>query len=133
MILVDTSVWIDYFNGRSTALTDCLDQHLEAGVVATGDLIMLEILQGFRHDRDVVLARRMLRALPQFELLGLDQVSRCAANYRALRRKGVTMRRTTDVIIASFCIEHSLPLLFADRDFVPFVRHLGLVDAMTVA
>ena len=126
MILVDTSVWIDYFNGVASAQTDRLDAALDDGEVLMGDLILLEILQGIRSDRDYAATRTHLSALERVELFGRHMVERCADNYRTLRKKGITIRKTADVIIASFCIEKGVPLLFVDRDFVPFVDHLGL-------
>lgn len=130
MILVDTSVWIDYFNGRDNRATECLDNCLIEGTVAIGDLIYLEILQGFRADRDYRTAKTRLEELTIYEMFGLDAVERCAKNYRMLRKKGITVRKTADVIIASFCIQNKMPLLFLDRDFVPFVKHLGLTPAL---
>jgi predicted nucleic acid-binding protein len=126
VILVDTSVWIDYFNGADNRYTDTLDSALEEGTVAIGDLIFLEILQGFKTDRDYIRAKTTLESLDQFEMFGHRMALKCAENYRALRRKGKTIRKTTDVIIATFCIENQLPLLFSDRDFIPFVENLGL-------
>ena len=130
MILVDTSVWIDYFNGQDNKATDYLDNCLIEGTVAIGDLIYLEILQGFRADRDYRIAKNRLDELTIYEMFGIDAVEQCAKNYRMLRKKGITVRKTTDVIIASFCIKNKIPLLFLDRDFVPFVKHLGLTPAL---
>jgi len=126
MILVDTSVWIDYFNGVENPQTDLLDASIVQGIVAIGDLILLEILQGIRSDREYNQTRQSLSALDQYEMFGKEMAGKCADNYRALRKKGVTIRKTADIIIATFCIENSLPLLFIDRDFIPFVDHLGL-------
>ncbi len=129
MILVDTSVWIDYLNGADTRHTDILDSALIHGEAALGDIIFLEILQGFRKDDEYKRVKSRLATLDQYELLGNDMVFRCADNYRALRKKGVTIRKTNDVIIATFCIKNKLPLLFTDKDFKPFVKHLGLMSA----
>ena len=129
MILADTSVWIDYFNGNDNPLTDELDSGLAQGIIAIGDLIFLEILQGFKNDKDYNLAKSTLGTLEQYEMLGHAQALKSAENYRVLRKKGLTIRKTTDVIIATFCIENKLPLLFSDRDFIPFVDHLGLIPA----
>ncbi|RFF31606.1 type II toxin-antitoxin system VapC family toxin [Wenzhouxiangella sediminis] len=126
MILVDTSVWIDYLNGVENPHTDALDAGIVDGIVAMGDLIFLEILQGIRDDREYELTRRSLETLDHYELFGHAMVGMCAENFRALRKRGITIRKTADVIIASFCIEHQMPLLFTDRDFEPFVAHLGL-------
>ena len=128
MILVDSSVWIDYFTGRDTPQTTTLDDTLGKRTVAIGDLIMVEILQGFRSDRDYRTARKLLKELVQFDLLGRDMAIKSAEHFRTLRKKGVTIRKTADVIIATFCIEHGLPLLFSDKDFKPFVKHLGLTE-----
>lgn len=133
MILVDTSVWIDYFNGKDNACTERLDAALDQEAVAIGDLIYLEILQGFRDDDDYELARARLSRLTVYDLLGMTAADRCADNYRQLRKRGITVRKTADVIIASFCIEHQIPLLFLDRDFLPFVDHLSLQAAVSVA
>ena len=129
MILADTSVWIDYFNGNDNPLTDELDSGLAQGIIAIGDLIFLEILQGFKNDKDYNLAKSTLGTLEQYEMLGHAQALKSAENYRVLRKKGLTIRKTIDVIIATFCIENKLPLLFSDRDFIPFVDHLGLIPA----
>ncbi len=131
MILDDTSVWVDYFNGNENIYTQALDAALVDGIVAIGDLIFLEILQGFRNDRDYKRAKATLATLDQYEMLGRKMAVQCADNYRALRKKGMTIRRTTDVIIATFCIEYQFPLLFSDRDFIPFVKKLGLISALS--
>ena len=133
MILVDTSVWIDYFNGNQNRETDMLDNALIAGTVAIGDIILLEILQGFKHKKDYTIAKETLITLDQYEMLGHSMVFECADNYRVLRKKGITIRKTADVIIASFCIKNKLPLLFLDRDFIPFVNDLGLISALNSA
>jgi len=128
-MLVDSSVWIDYFNGRITPETDALDQALGVDEVIIGDLILTEVLQGFRRDADFRKARELLGTLPVVEMLGPKAAVRAAENYRALRKKGVTIRKTIDVMIASYCIEHNLPLLYSDRDFDPMVEHLNLQNA----
>ncbi|PCI61191.1 MAG: VapC toxin family PIN domain ribonuclease [Gammaproteobacteria bacterium] len=126
MILVDTSVWIDYFNGKDNLETDILDKALGNETVAIGDLILIEILQGFRADKQYNMAKELLEPLQKFEMLGLDIAVKTADNYRKLRKKGITIRKTADVIIATYCIENNIPLLFTDQDFIPFVKHLGL-------
>lgn len=133
MILVDTSVWIDYLNGIKTDQCEILDQALIEGIAAIGDLIFLEILQGIRGDKDFKDTKSQLSQLDQYELLGLHQVEKCANNYRQLRKKGNTIRSSADVIIATFCIENQLPLLFSDKDFEPFVKHLKLRSASAYA
>ena len=131
MILVDSSVWVDYFNGKATQETDFLDTLLGTEPVAIGDLILTEVLQGFRSDADYEAARELLATLTIHDLLGASLAIKTADNYRALRRRGITVRKTVDAIIATFCIEHRTPLLYSDRDFDPFVRHLGLKAAIS--
>lgn len=126
MIVVDTSVWIDFFNGKDTAEVIILDRALGTEAVAIGDLIALEILQGFKNDKDYAAVRDMLDALTIYDMLGENAAYACADNYRVLRKKGITVRKSADVIIATFCIENNFPLLFSDKDFIPFVEHLGL-------
>ena len=130
MILVDSTVRIDYLSGNGSPETDFLDGVLGVRAVAIGDLILTEVLQGFRHDNDYKTAKRLLEELTIFELLGIKMAIKSADNFRKLRKKGLTIRKTADVIIASFCIEHELPLLFSDKDFKPFVEYLGLRDAI---
>ena len=129
MVLVDSSVWIDYFNGTETRETDVLDGLLGTEPVALGDLILAEVLQGFRRDADYRTARELLEGLPVLDLLGRERAIRVVDRYRSLRKRGITVRKTTDVVIASFCISERLPLLYSDRDFDPFVEHLGLKQA----
>lgn len=126
MIIVDTSVWVDFFNGKSTEKTDILDTALGEDEVAIGDLILLEILRGFRADKDYNTAKKHLTELRIYNMLTPELSLKAAANYRSLRKKGITIRKTADVIIATFCIEHSLPLLYSDKDFVPFTKYLSL-------
>lgn len=129
MILIDSSVWIDYFNGQGTRETDFLDRLLGNEVAATGDVILVEVLQGFRADADYSAARQALSSLPAYDMLGMQRSEQAAIRYRRLRKSGVTIRKTIDVIIGSFCIDEGLPLLFSDRDFLPMVEHLGLQPA----
>lgn len=129
VILVDSSVWIDYFSGNDVPEADILDQILGIRTVAVGDLILAEVLQGFRTDKDYTIAKALMEELTVFDMLGKDMAIKSAENFRKLRKTGVTIRKTADVIIASFCIEHRIPLLFSDKDFKPFVEHLGLSEA----
>jgi len=130
MIMADTSVWIDYLAGVANRHTGYLDSSIIRGSVVIGDLIFLEILQGIRNDQQYRLTKQSLQTLEHFEMLGTTKAEKCAENYRALRKKGITIRKTADVIIASFCIDMELPLLFIGRDFQPFVDHLGLINAL---
>lgn len=126
MILVDSSVWVDYFNGQKTRQTDRLHEALGREVVVVGDLILTEVLQGFVRDRDFNTAKDLLLRFDLVEMLGRDVALKSAANYRLLRRKGVTVRKTIDVMIATFCLQNDIILLHDDRDFDPFEEHLGL-------
>ena len=126
MILVDTSVWIDYFNGQRTWQTNLLDNLLSDVPVIVGDLILAEILQGFRSDRDYESAKSYLSALPFHQIGGYQVAVQSARNYRTLRKKGVTVRKTTAVIIGTYCILEGLPLLHDYRDFDPMAAHLSL-------
>jgi predicted nucleic acid-binding protein len=126
VIVVDSSVWIDHFNGVDSTAAERLDALLGAEPVAVGDLILTEVLQGFRNEAHYKTAKELMLSLTVFEMLGQEMAVKSADNYRALRAKGVTVRRTVDVIIATYCIEHELPLLFEDKDFLPFVHNLGL-------
>ncbi|MGC9969965.1 MAG: PIN domain nuclease [Bryobacteraceae bacterium] len=126
MILVDSSVWIDYFKGTITAQTERLDALLGREPVAIGDLILTEVLQGFDNERDFNAVRNLLTSLIVVELGGQQVAIRAAKNFRALRRLGVTARKTIDTVIATRCIESGFDLLHNDRDFDPFAKHLGL-------
>lgn len=126
MLLVDSSVWIEYFNGRDTPQTDQLDELLEVELLAIGDIILAEVLQGFRHDKDYHTAKKVLTSLTVFNLLGLEIAIKSAENFRILRKQGITIRKTNDVIIATFCLENDHSLLFSDKDFIPFVKYFGL-------
>ncbi len=128
MIIIDTSVWIDYFNGTETSQTNTLDGLLGNEPLAIGDLILTEILQGFRSDSDFKAAKNLLTTLDIFEMLGLENAIKSAENYRLLRKRGITIRKTADVIIATYCIAENHALLFSDRDFIPFVEKLGLQE-----
>jgi len=126
LILVDSSVWVDYFRGVETPQTRTLDSLLGAIPLATGDLILAEVLQGFRHERDFDQGRRLLSSLVYFDLGGRAIAVQAAKNFRRLRALGITIRKTIDTVIATRCIESGLQLLHSDRDFEPFVEHLGL-------
>ena len=131
MIVVDSSVWIDYFTGKPTPATDRLDSLLGVERAAIGDLMLTEVLQGFRIDREYRQARQLLLSLTVLNILNIDIALKSAANYRKLRKNGVTVRQTVDTIIATYCVEHKLALLHSDKDFQPFHDHLNLRDALT--
>jgi predicted nucleic acid-binding protein len=126
LILVDSSVWIDYFKGTIAAHTEKLDQLLGREPLAIGDLILAEVLQGFDNERDFNDARKMLTSLIVVQLSGTEIAIQAAKNLRTLGRLGLTVRKTVDTLIATRCIESGYDLLHNDRDFDPFVEHLGL-------
>ncbi|EGG79088.1 hypothetical protein SXCC_00235 [Gluconacetobacter sp. SXCC-1] len=126
MILVDSSVWIDFFRGTATPQVDALDRFLGEELVAIGDLMMTEVLQGFASERDFNKARRLLGALDLVEIGGRDVMIEAARYFRDLRGRGITIRKTIDTLIATRCIVSGYRLLYSDRDFDPFVVHLGL-------
>ena len=126
MILVDTSVWIDHLNNAATGQVVRLRQLIPTTPLLIGDLILCEILQGLRSEREARLVERGLRRFATASLLDVNLAVRAAANYRFLRSKGTTIRKTVDVIIGTFCIEYGHVLLHDDRDFEPMVRFLGL-------
>ncbi len=130
MILVDSSVWIDYFRGTTTPQAEKLDALLGNEPVATGDLILAEVLQGFVSNRDFNQARKLMTSLVIVDLAGQAIAIQSAKNFRVLRALGITVRKTIDTVIATRCIESGLSLLYSDRDFDPFVEHLGLRSAL---
>jgi predicted nucleic acid-binding protein len=126
MILVDSSVWIDYFNGTTTIASEKLDSLLGIRLICTGDLILTEVLQGFKNDSDFTTAKSLLCALPVHAMEGYEISLKSVDNFRLLRKKGINVRKTIDVLIATYCIENQLMLLHSDKDFQPFQQHLGL-------
>ena len=133
MILVDSSVWINYFRGDATPQTERLDALLGAERLLTGDIILAEVLQGFTSDRAFNVALRLMGSLDQIDIGGRDVAIQAARNFQTLRGKRITVRKTIDTLIATRCIEDGLSLLYSDRDFEPFVEHLGLASAMSSA
>ncbi|MSP97132.1 MAG: PIN domain nuclease [Betaproteobacteria bacterium] len=126
MILVDSSVWIDFFRGTLTPQVELLDSLLDRQRLAVGDLTVTEVLQGFRADREFDLAKKTLDAFTLVELGGKEIAVQAAKNFRSLRGLGVTVRKTIDTIIATRCIQDGHTLLHSDRDFDAFATHLGL-------
>ena len=126
MILVDSSVWINYFNGNPTWQTDLLDNYLSNVPIVMGDLILTEVLQGFKSDKDYKTAKAFLSALPFRQMGGYNVAIQSSQNYRQLRKAGITVRKTIDVIIATFCIIEGLTLLHDDHDFDPIASNLPL-------
>ena len=128
MILVDSSVWIDYFRGTATRKSEFLSRQIDAGGVeiAAGDLIVAEVLQGFRSEKQAREAVAAFDLIETVDIGGRTLAVKSAHNYRLLRAKGVTVRSTIDCLVATFCIERRIRLLHDDRDYDPFARHLGL-------
>jgi predicted nucleic acid-binding protein len=129
VILVDSSVWIDYFRGVSTPTSDRLDILLDTEPLYIGDLILTEVLQGFVAERDFERGLQQLGELSVVEIGGEIIAVAAARNYRMLRAQGVTVRKTIDCLIATRCIIDGYALLYSDRDFDPFLQHLGLLSA----
>ena len=126
MILVDSSVWIDYFRGEPTPQADLLDALLGKEPLAVGDLILAGVLQGFQDERDFDKARQLLLSFEMVEVGGRDIAIQAARNFQILRGHGITVRKTIDTLIATRCIQSGLTLLHSDKDFDPFVTHLSL-------
>jgi len=126
MLVVDTSVWVDYFNGVENPQTDFLHSVLDKTPILIGDLILTEVLQGFRHDPDFEQVRRTLAKFTQANMVDTALAIQSARNYRFLRQKGITVRKTIDSLIATYCIENEHELLHNDNDFDGYEKHLGL-------
>ena len=129
-MLVDSSVWIDFLHARVSPETDHLKSALVTQRIYTADLVIAEVLQGTRDARAFTLAHDVLLSLEVITVAGHQIAVQAARNYQILRGKGVTIRKVVDTLLATRCIEDRIPLLFSDRDFLPFVRHLGLRSAM---
>ena len=126
MLIVDSTVWIDYFNGVENPQTDHLHQIADKTPILIGDLILAEVLQGFRNDADFEKARRAFGKYIQVEMVTPELALQSARNYRMLRSQGVTVRKTIDSLIATYCIENEHELLHNDSDFDGYEKHLGL-------
>ncbi len=126
MILVDSSVWIDFLRGRNTRQTASLRDAAAWQTLLVGDIILLEVLQGARNELHASRLERDLRRFQIVSLLDTGLAVRAAKNYRKLRDLGITIRKNADIVIGTFCIEHNHTLLHDDRDFAPMEKHLGL-------
>ena len=126
MIIVDTSAWIEYFRGGLPRVVNKVDLCLERDLVGIGDLVYCEVMQGIRSPRERREVSTLLLALPQFNMVGFAMAERSASNYRLLRSKGVTVRKTIDVLIGTFCAAHGLQLIHHDSDFTLMAKHIGL-------
>ena len=126
MIFLDSTVLIDYFNGRDTWQVDILDSMLGKELMVIGDYVLTEVLQGFKKDKDYKDARTVLLSFPCYTIGGKEIAIISADNYRFLRKNGITARKTIDVMIATFCIKYGFTLLHNDKDFEPFEMFLNL-------
>ncbi len=126
MIFLDSTVLIDYFNGKSNWQVEKLESILGKELVVIGDYVLTEVLQGFRSDKEFQKAKTILLSFPCFDIAGKEIAIQSAKNFRYLRKQGITVRKTIDVIIATFCIENNFTLLHNDKDFIPFEKHLKL-------
>jgi predicted nucleic acid-binding protein len=126
LIVADTSVWIDYWNGENTPQATLLGKYMLSGEVFVSDLIITEFLRGFKDNAEFLKAKKIMLSQPYRRFSGKRLSLKSAENYRLLRKKGITIRKTVDVIIGTFCIENDLPLLHDDRDFDPMEMYLGL-------
>lgn len=126
LLLVDTSVWVDYFRMLDNAHTEYLDNQLDTAIVCTCDVVLLEVLRGFDSDREFAKASQLLTTLPMYETGGSETALRAVSLYRALRRRAITIRSSIDCLIAVVAIDNEIPLLANDRDYLPFARHMNL-------
>jgi predicted nucleic acid-binding protein len=131
VILVDSSVWIDYFRGIANPTADRLQALLGGQELLVADLVLVEVLQGYSRDSDFATALDLMSRMEAVTVGGADVAVSAARNFRFLRGLGVTVRKTIDCLIATRCIMDGHALLYSDRDFEPFVEHLGLVSAMS--
>ena len=126
MVIVDTTVWIDYLGGTTNPLASWLNRELTRQRLGLTDLILGEVLQGIRDDAVFTQVHRDLRRFQVFSTGGVDLAVASAQNYRALRKRGITVRKTIDCLIATFCLDAGHSLLHRDQDYDPFEAHLGL-------
>jgi len=126
VVIVDTSAWIEFFRGGLPRIVNKVDLCLEQDLVGIGDLVYCEVMQGICSPREKIEVSSLLLALPQFEMVGFSMAEKSASNYRLLRSKGVTVRKTIDVLIGTFCAEHGLQLIHNDSDFDLMAKHIGL-------
>ncbi len=126
MLIADSSVWIDFLRGAETPQTERLFAVLGEGAIGIGDIMLCEVLQGIKANKQFEQVRQQLTQLDVLPVISPEIAVQAARNYRTLRRKGITVRKTIDTLIATFCIEKGHMLLHNDRDFDPFEEHLGL-------
>ncbi|NQT93082.1 MAG: PIN domain nuclease [Lentisphaerae bacterium] len=126
MVIIDTSAWIEYFRGGAPNVVEKVDRCLEQDLVGIGDLVYCEVMQGIRSPRERGEVSSLLLSLPQFNMVGFSIAEKSASNYRLLRSKGVTVRKTIDVLIGTFCAEHGFQVVHFDSDFDLMAKHIGL-------
>lgn len=129
MIVVDSSVWIDFLRHTATAQVDQLIALLDEEELLLGDLVLCEVLRGARSEGEAIRIKERLGVLPVVAMVGRDVAEQAALHHRLLRRRGITVRNTVDLLIGTFCIVNRYRLLHSDRDFLPMVEHLGLAEA----
>jgi predicted nucleic acid-binding protein len=128
VIVVDTTVWIDFLNGRDAPHVRRLRALLGESEIVVGDLMLCEVLQGLTSARAAAQVESLLRRFDIVPMVGDAIAVAAARNFRSLRARGITVSKTIDLLIGTWCIENRHPLLHNDRDFRPMVRHLGLVE-----
>ncbi len=128
MIVVDSSVWIDFLNGRDVSHTRRLDTMLGAEEIVVGDLVLCEVLQGLDSEPQAKEVEARLRAFSIISMVGESNALAAARHFRYLRGRGITIRKTIDLLIGTWCIENRLPLLHNDTDFRPMAKYLGLIE-----
>jgi hypothetical protein len=133
VIVVDSSVWIDFLNGRKAPHVERLRASLGADEIIVGDLMLCEVLQGLESERAARDVETLLRRFDVVPMVGDANAVAAARNFRSLRRRGITIRKTIDMLIGTWCIENRMPLLHNDSDFRPMVRHLGLIEVPATA
>jgi predicted nucleic acid-binding protein len=126
VVIVDTSAWVEYFRGGMPEIVEKVDRCLERDMVGIGDLVYCEVMQGIRSSRARREVASLLVSLPQFDMVGFAIAEKSAANYRLLRSRGVTVRKTIDVLIGTFCAEHGFRIVHSDSDFDLMAAHIGL-------
>jgi len=126
VVVIDTSAWVEYFREGEPSVAERVDRSLDTEQAAIGDLVYCEVMQGLRRERERREISSLLLSLPRFEMVGFQIAERSAHNYRLLRSRGVTVRKTLDVLIGTFCAENGLPLIHCDRDFDLMAPHIGL-------
>ncbi|MBO6572671.1 PIN domain nuclease [bacterium] len=127
MILADSSIWIDFFNDTNNEKVDALVEYLSRERVISADLVITEVLQGFRKDSDFLTAVEIFKTIPCHSVAGIEIALKSAENFRSLRKKGITIRKTVDMILATYCIENNISLLQNDRDFEMIASELDLI------